>query len=121
MGTFQIASTLTLTRIHHNQPWHWRPDFESGNWKFEPQGKMKIAVLCVVMVLVVVIKAAPMKEDQEMDIEGDELQEMNIEARVEAEAFGRLLDTLDAMAKREPNPNPRGCPNCHRRRRKTWG
>jgi len=66
---------------------------------------MKIAVLCLVMVLVVVIKAAPMKEDQEMNIEGDELQEMNIEARAEAEAFERLLDTLDmlgTMAKREP-------------------
>jgi len=74
---------------------------------------MKIAVLCLVMVLVVVIKAAPMKEDQEMNIVGDELQEMNIEARAEAEAFERLLDTLDmlgTMAKREPRRGRgRGC------------
>ena len=46
---------------------------------------MKIAVLCLVMVLVVVIKAAPMKEDQEMNIEGDELQEMNNEKRADGE------------------------------------
>ena len=46
---------------------------------------MKIAVLCLVMVLLVVIKAASMKEDQEMNIDGDELQEMNIEARAEGE------------------------------------
>merc|ERR1712060_575992 len=71
----------------------------------KPQGKMKIAVLCLVIALAVVIKAAPMKEDQEMNIEGDELQEMNVERRADAEAFERLLDTLDmlgTMAKREP-------------------
>ena len=46
---------------------------------------MKIAILCLVMVLLVVIKAAPMKEDQEMNIEGDELQEMNNEKRADGE------------------------------------
>jgi len=90
---------------------------------------MKIAVLCLVALLAVVIKAAPVQEEQE----GDELQEMNIEARAdadafeqlrqemniearaEAEVFERLLHKLDAMAKREPNPNPRGCrgPECY--------
>jgi len=53
----------------------------------KPQGKMKIAVLCLVMVLLVVIKAASMKEDQEMNIDGDELQEMNIEKRADVGDF----------------------------------
>jgi len=78
---------------------------------------MKIAVLCLVALLAVVIKAAPVQEEQE----GDELQEMNIEARAadafeqlrqemniearaEAEVFERLLNKLDTMAKREPKP-----------------
>merc|ERR1712060_309236 len=79
----------------------------------KPQGKMKIAVLCLVMVLAVVIKAAPMKDDQEMNIEGNELQEMNVERRANAEAFERLLDALDmldTMAKREPRCRGKGCP-----------
>merc|ERR1711990_1223150 len=95
------------------------------NVKFnKPQGKMKIAVLCLVMVLAVVIKAAPMKEDLEinverrandqgMNIEGNELQEMNVERRANAEAFERLLDALDmldTMAKREPRCRGKGCP-----------
>ena len=46
---------------------------------------MKIAVLCLVALLAVVIKAAPVKEEKEMNIEGDELQEMNIEARADGE------------------------------------
>merc|ERR1712060_871810 len=80
----------------------------------KPQGKMKIAVLCLVMVLAVVIKAAPMKEDQEINIErrADD-QEMNVERRANAEAFERLLDALDmldTMAKREPRCRGKGCP-----------
>merc|ERR1712060_519133 len=83
----------------------------------KPQGKMKIAVLCLVMVLLVVIKTAPMKEDQEMNIEGDELQEMNNEKRADAEAFERLLDTLDTlgpMAKRGRSSRCRACQKKYR-------
>merc|ERR1711933_293133 len=81
----------------------------------KPQGKMKIAVVCLVALLAVVIKAAPVQEEQEgdvpqeMNIEAREAdafeqlrQEMNIEARAEAEVFERLLNKLDTMAKREP-------------------
>merc|ERR1711990_324595 len=79
------------------------------NVKFnKPQGKMKIAVLCLVMVLAVVIKAAPMKEDLEinierraddrgMNIEGNELQEMNVERRANDQGMNIEGNELQEM------------------------
>merc|ERR1712180_163814 len=62
--------------------------------------KMKIAALCLVVALVVVIKAAPMEEDEEI----------KIETRADAEAFlRRHLDTL-AMETRFDKWKP--CDNC---------
>jgi len=61
---------------------------------------MKIAVLCLVVALVVVIKAAPMEEDEEI----------KIETRADAEAFlRRHLDTM-AMETRFERLKP--CADC---------
>merc|ERR1711872_682798 len=65
-----------------------------------PREKMKIAVLCLVVALVVVIKAAPMEE----------VEEIKIETRADAEAFlRRHLDTM-AMETRFERLKP--CPDC---------
>merc|ERR1711915_153563 len=70
----------------------------------KPQGKMKIAVLCLVMVLLVVIKAASMKKDQEMNIEGDDLQEMNIEKRADGKNY-RFSEIYEDIERRSDQIN----------------